>query len=197
MTQPIDRLRARVLFYFAQSKPGRRRLRRETVTQLLELHDEATWKLDLLRALRALPPEVVCTVSDSGDVTLASGPPKDAGSDVHAADVEAVFEGWRVATGRTRGTILDASRRAIIESRLRDGYSVEQLVSACAGIMSSTFHTGDNDNGSIYTDLKHALKDAAAIEKFAAMDRHLSAKDARTERAAAATQNRRGRRHDT
>lgn len=72
-----------------------------------------------------------------------------------------------------------------------------RLKRACDGIMMSSFHTGQNDNATTYTDIKHVFKSAASIEGFAAAASKKTSEGTREQRAKQATAQRRGRRHET
>jgi hypothetical protein len=80
------------------------------------------------------------------------------------ADVQAVFDAWVDATGRSQ-TKLTGQRRQLIQRRLAD-YGVDDLIDAVRGIGASAFHRGDNDRGKRYNDIELALRDAAHIERF-------------------------------
>jgi len=84
-----------------------------------------------------------------------------------AKRVRCVFDAWVRITGRdpTR-TKLDSARRRKIETRLADGYSVEECIEAIEGILLSPFHMGDNDREKRYDDITLILRDAKQIEKF-------------------------------
>jgi len=81
-----------------------------------------------------------------------------------------VFEAWVDATGRDRARArLTAQRRKKVDARLREGYDVNELVSAVRGISLSAWHRGDNDNRVRYDDLTVALRDGSQVERFAAL----------------------------
>lgn len=61
---------------------------------------------------------------------------------------------------------LDRTRRARIEARLRDGYTVDQLVAAIEGASRSAWHMGDNPEGRRYDGIQTVLRDAEQVEKF-------------------------------
>jgi hypothetical protein len=52
---------------------------------------------------------------------------------------------------------------------LADGFDVDTLKRAVAGIWVSRFHLGENDRAREYTDLTLALRDASHVEQFAAL----------------------------
>lgn len=104
---------------------------------------------------------------------VSTGEPAKAGRRLgpRLADVHAVFEHWALHRRRVhpRGTkpALDDKRAEVIRSRLREGFDVETLKLAVEGIWRSPFHRGDNDRSTEYTDVRHAIGDAAKVEKFA------------------------------
>ena len=81
-----------------------------------------------------------------------------------------VFSAWVVATERDPArTRLTVQRRKKIETRLREGYSEDELTAAVRGISLSAFHRGDNDAKTRYDDLTVALRDGGQVERFAAL----------------------------
>lgn len=76
-----------------------------------------------------------------------------------------VFDFWRVTLGHDRA-VMDAKRTKVIESRLKDGYTVDQLCNAVKGCSLSPFHMGDNDRGCKYDGLELILRDAEKVDQF-------------------------------
>lgn len=83
-----------------------------------------------------------------------------------------VFDAWVQATGRdpSRTKMNDKRRRKVV-SRIREGYDEDTLVDAVRGVMKSRWHTGDNKEGKVYTDLVTIMRDGAQVEKFAELER--------------------------
>lgn len=91
---------------------------------------------------------------------------------VPTRDLEAVFDHFiaTVWTGRGRRPKLDGARQSLIRNRLKDGFSVEDLKLALNGLAQFP-NVGDQGrcgsaSGKRYADLKHALRDAATVERF-------------------------------
>lgn len=80
-----------------------------------------------------------------------------------------VFEYWRERTGRGQSSKLTSDRETKIRARICEGYTVEQCKQAIDGCMSSPFHTGQNDTGTVYTDITLIFRGGAKLEEFAAM----------------------------
>ena len=87
-----------------------------------------------------------------------------------SGDIEAVFDAWILATGRSRA-VLDGSRRSAILKALRS-YPVADLVDAVRGWRHSPFHCGQNDKGTVYNDLTLLLRDAKHLEEFRDWERY-------------------------
>jgi hypothetical protein len=86
-------------------------------------------------------------------------------------DVRTVFDAWVSICERDRSrTKLTADRRNKIKARLREGYTVDDLIATCHGVMRSDFHRGDNPNGTVYTDIKTIFRDGSQVEKFSQMN---------------------------
>jgi hypothetical protein len=91
-----------------------------------------------------------------------------------ANDVRAIFDAWAEARQKRHPrdrAVLDPKRTKCIEARLAVGFDVETLKLAVAGIWLDPFNLGENDRGREYTDIGLALRDAAHVEKFAALAR--------------------------
>jgi uncharacterized phage protein (TIGR02220 family) len=74
-----------------------------------------------------------------------------------------VFEHWRKAVGKAK-SVLDAKRRDLIDRRLAEGNSVEDLKAAIDGYARSPWHNGENDRHRKFLGLELMLRDAAHIE---------------------------------
>lgn len=105
-------------------------------------------------------------------------PPKPATAEATAEpvsplveQVRTVFEHWRVTMHKRPGelpTKLDRTRRAKVEARLRDGYTVEQLCQAVTGCSLTPHNMGFNDRGTPYNDLELICRDAPHVDRFLA-----------------------------
>ncbi len=86
-------------------------------------------------------------------------------------DVRAVFDAWASRRKKKHPLgpepRLDRKRAEVIQDRLREGFDVETLKLAVEGVWLDSWHLGDNDRGAEYCDIRHALGDAAKVEKFA------------------------------
>lgn len=82
-----------------------------------------------------------------------------------SARVQAVFDKWIEATGKTNRTVLDQKRRRLIQSAL-ERYPVDDVLDAVCGWRNSPHHRGENEQGTVYNDLELLLRDPAHIEKF-------------------------------
>lgn len=85
---------------------------------------------------------------------------------VHARGAaQRVFDYWRVAT-KHDGAKLTDKRRRLIDARLKDGYSEEQLCAAIDGCKASTFHQGGNDRGAVFDDIELICRTGEKLESF-------------------------------
>lgn len=85
--------------------------------------------------------------------------------------VAAVFEHWRQTMNHPRA-VLDDKRRKVIEARLKDGYTADDLCQAVTGCSLSPFHMGQNEQGTRYDGLDLILRDGAKVDKFLAIHRN-------------------------
>jgi uncharacterized phage protein (TIGR02220 family) len=78
---------------------------------------------------------------------------------------EEVFEYWSQIMNHSKA-IMDSKRRRVIDARLKEGYSVEQLKQAIDGCKASSFHQGQNDRQQIYDDIELICRSASNVDKF-------------------------------
>jgi hypothetical protein len=74
---------------------------------------------------------------------------------------------WRLHHPKGPEPRLDDKRAGYIRDRLREGFDVETLKLAVEGVWRDRWHLGENDRNEPYTDVRHALKDAAKVERLA------------------------------
>lgn len=77
-----------------------------------------------------------------------------------------VFAYWCLVMGKGQRTILDAKRKAAIQARLRDGYTLEDIRLAIDGCKLTPHNMGANDNGAKYNDIELICRSAANLERF-------------------------------
>lgn len=82
-----------------------------------------------------------------------------------SADVSAVFGHWKLVMESPR-SILDDKRKTVISKRLKDGYTVDDLMLAIDGCRNSEFHMGKNDKGAKYNGVELIFRDAGKVEHF-------------------------------
>lgn len=76
-----------------------------------------------------------------------------------------VFGFWREHMKHPRAA-LDAKREKAITARLRDGYSVEDLVLAVKGCRLTPHNMGKNDRNTVFDDIELICRDAAHVDRF-------------------------------
>jgi hypothetical protein len=82
-----------------------------------------------------------------------------------AASADHVFVCWKETMDHPKAR-LDAKRRVLINKRLADGYSVDDLCIAIRGCRESDWHMGKNDRNTRYDDITLICRDAAHVDKF-------------------------------
>ena len=109
--------------------------------------------------------------ADSGRPRSKRSKAKQATVDLERVD-PAVRAVW-AAYASTLGTrvVLSAARVELIAARLADGWTVDDLSTACRGYGASPFHSGDNDRGQRYQAIELWLRDAAHVEQGLALAR--------------------------
>ena len=81
------------------------------------------------------------------------------------SDVQETFNNWRIILNHPRAK-LDSTRRKVIENRLADGYSVDDLSLAFEGCACDYWHMGGNDRNTIFDSITLILRDADHVERF-------------------------------
>jgi hypothetical protein len=77
-----------------------------------------------------------------------------------------LFDHWLDKTGRSPNrNRLTRSRRSLINGRLRDGYTEEQLFAAIDGIAASDWHRGANPGGKRYDTFEFIFRSGENVEK--------------------------------
>ena len=76
-----------------------------------------------------------------------------------------VFSHWQSVMNHGKAK-LDRKRRQKIRDRLKDGYTVQDLIQAIDGCKRSPHHMGDNDRGTVYDDIELICRDAPHVDKF-------------------------------
>lgn len=76
--------------------------------------------------------------------------------------VELVFRHWREVHRHPKAQ-LDPKRRRLIAVALKT-YSEADICQAISGYLNSPHHMGDNDRGTVYTDLETLIRDAKHID---------------------------------
>jgi hypothetical protein len=77
-----------------------------------------------------------------------------------------VFAHWQDVMNHPKAR-LDRKRRAAIASRLKDGYTVDDLKRAVDGCRASAWHQGKNKDGKIFDDVELICRNAVNVERFA------------------------------
>jgi hypothetical protein len=99
----------------------------------------------------------------------SASPPSGPAKPDPSVPVRRVFDVWleeHVAPEHRAKCKLNGKRRRLIEARLRERYTPEQLIDAIRGVKLSAFHMGENPDGKRYTGLETVLRDGAQVEKF-------------------------------
>ena len=76
------------------------------------------------------------------------------------------FNYWCLVMGKGQRTVLDAKRKAAIQARLREGYTLEDIRLAIDGCKLTPHNMGQNDNGAKYNDIELICRSAANLERF-------------------------------
>lgn len=86
-------------------------------------------------------------------------------SDFLVVSVREVFEYWRTRTKHLQAK-LTPERDDRIRSRLKQGYTVDQIKRAIDGCLASPYHQGQNDKGAVYDSIELICRTGDKLEKF-------------------------------
>jgi hypothetical protein len=109
------------------------------------------------------PPYSVLQSSPSSPTDNPPKPPS--GGVLTRSPSGTVFAHWQAVMGH-RDAKPTPKRMRLIQARLKDGYTVEQLCTAVDGCRLSRFHRGENDRGQVYDDLALICRDGEHVEQF-------------------------------
>ena len=94
---------------------------------------------------------------------VVPGKESEGGGTNHASEINAVVEHYRTLHPRYRG---DAKDTAKIRARLKEGYSVEDLIGAIDGCHRTPHNLGENENGRKYLGLELIMRDAKHVTQY-------------------------------
>lgn len=83
-----------------------------------------------------------------------------------------VFEYWRKVFKKTAGAKFTHERILAVRARLRDEYTVEQIMRAVDGCAVTPHNLGQNDKGERYDDLELICRKGTQVERFIANAEH-------------------------
>jgi hypothetical protein len=110
--------------------------------------------------------ELALDVSGADLDSFAPDPAKlKAAAAARRSEELAVFEAWRVELEHLNAKP-NPSRLAKIRARLREGFTVAQLIQAVKNSKNDPFLMGDNPNGKRYDDLESLLRTGTKVEKL-------------------------------
>lgn len=95
--------------------------------------------------------------------------------------VRQVFEAWKLDTGHHRAK-LSPKRVSRIRSRLREGFTPEELIAAITHRHHDPWLMGANDTGRVYDQLATLLRDAEQVERLRDLTQPLRPAKARSTR---------------
>lgn len=128
------------------------------------LHGYLTRKLTdqgLAKVLRKLALELEAAVP------VLSSPAAPA-AEAENPDALRIFEHWKRRMSKPLAKFT-TGRRRIILARLKEGYTVAQLLGAVDACSASRWHMGENDSKTAYNDLTLVFRTGEKVEQFLAL----------------------------
>lgn len=83
-----------------------------------------------------------------------------------AAQVQEIFEYWRLVMGKNKSSLLTKERDKAVKEMLKTGYSMDAIKSAIDGCKRSNWHQGVNDRRTVYDDLELICRTGKNLEGF-------------------------------
>ncbi|MFW1828064.1 DUF1376 domain-containing protein [Acinetobacter sp. ULE_I092] len=93
-----------------------------------------------------------------------SGEPEPAKNQNFKNEIQEIFEFWKATFGKSNQTVLDDKRKSKILSRLKQGYSVEQIKQGIIGCSKSDYHVERK-----HTDIELICREASKLDRFIEM----------------------------
>lgn len=78
---------------------------------------------------------------------------------------EIVFKEWQKVLKHPK-TSLDKKREDRIKARIKDGFSLEELLAVPRGVLKSPYHLGQNETNTRYDGINTIYRDREQVEKF-------------------------------
>lgn len=103
--------------------------------------------------------------NEKTSLTLVPKAPVQRRQDPNRAAIQTVFAYWARVLEHP-GARLTGDREQKIRARLRDGYTVDDMLRAIDGCAASPYHCGENDQKTRYDDLTLILRNGSFLEKF-------------------------------
>ena len=91
--------------------------------------------------------------------------PMSSSDELNSGEAGEVFAYWRQAMNHPKAK-MDEKRKRKIRARLKDGYTVGDLMLAIDGCKKSPHHMGQNDRATVYDDIELICRDAPHVDKF-------------------------------
>lgn len=115
------------------------------------------------------PPPESGVREEGGTNVPAESSREDCGQGAAAAlPVRRIFDYWRTRSQHSQAK-LGEKRRKAIASRLKEGYSTDDLKRAIDGCMASPWHQGQNGRKRKYDDIELICRDASKVDQFIAL----------------------------
>lgn len=114
--------------------------------------------------MEGTPPKVPRQDNKTEDIRQETKDKREEETQSAGADVARVFAHWQQITGHTRSK-LDSKRSGKVKTALK-AFTADQLCHAIDGWQFSSFHRGQNEDGTVYDNLSLILRDSEQIEKF-------------------------------
>lgn len=83
-----------------------------------------------------------------------------------SVEVNEIFDYWVKVMGKNKSAKLTNDRKTKIKTRLKDGYTVDEIKEAIDGCASSAYHMGQNDDGKVYDDIALICRTGSKLEGF-------------------------------
>ncbi len=80
--------------------------------------------------------------------------------------INEIFEFWVLTMGKSKAAKLTKNRSELILSRIKEGYSIDQIKTAISGCAKSPFHMGQNPDSTVHDDITLICRSGDKLEWF-------------------------------
>ena len=126
--------------------------------------DWEKWKLSPKKVIVS-PKKMIPIIKNDDKTVTKKGEHKRKKEKITKETIESVFAYWQKTFDHSRAK-LTKDRKTKIASRLKEGYSLDDLKHTIDGCKNSSYHMGENDQGKIFDSIELLFRNGDKVESF-------------------------------